>query len=146
MNETVSLRPLPLRWVRLALAYFLVAVLMGVAMAASHDHRLKGVHVHLNLLGWVSMAVFAWLYQQFPRAAASRAAALHFWLYNLSLPLSMGGLAAVLLGHAAFGPVVAIGSLATCAAVVVFVATLMRATFSPAPAAAAPATLAVSRA
>src|SRR5262249_46325830 len=98
------------RWIRLALVDFFVAVLLGVVMAASHDFRLRGLHVHLNLLGWVSLAVTGVIYHLFPAAAATRAAGVHFWLYNLSLPVMMGGLTALLLGHQAFMPIVAVGS------------------------------------
>ena len=131
-----SLGRLPLRWVRMALVYFLVAVTMGVAMAATHDHRLKGVHVHLNMLGWVSMALFAWLYQQFPRAAASKWASVHFWLYSLAMPVSMAGLAGVLLGDARFMPIVAGGSVLALLSVVIFVGLLLVATLVPQPRAA----------
>jgi L-asparagine transporter-like permease len=124
----MTLNTVSLRWVRLALVYFALAVLLGYAMSASHDHRLKGVHVHINMLGWMSMSLFAWLYQQFPQAARGKAAAVHFWLYNLSLPVMMAGLAALLLGHAEAEPVVALGATATVVAVLTFVVNLLLAT------------------
>lgn len=114
------------RWTQLALLYFLAAVTLGVAMAATHDHRLRGLHVHLNLLGWVSMAVTGWVYHLFPRAAATRAARVHFWLYQLALPPMMLGLAGLLLGHADFEPLVAAGSLAVLVAVALFVVNVLR--------------------
>jgi len=40
------------RWVLVALVYFVAAVSLGVIMTATHDHRLKGVHVYLDPLGW----------------------------------------------------------------------------------------------
>ena len=62
------------RWIVLALAYFVLAVTLGVVMAASHDFRLRGVHVHLNMLGWVSMALTGLIYRVFPQAASTRLA------------------------------------------------------------------------
>lgn len=124
----MTLTPVSLRWIRLALVYFAVAVLLGFVMSAAHDHRLKGVHVHLNMLGWMSMSLFAWLYSQFPQAARGKAAAVHFWLYNLALPVMMAGLSGLLLGHAQFEPMVAIGATVTVVAVLVFVANLLLAT------------------
>lgn len=124
----MTLNTVSLRWVRLALVYFALAVLLGYAMSASHDHRLKGVHVHINMLGWMSMSLFAWLYQQFPQAARSKAAAVHFWLYNLSLPVMMAGLAALLLGHGEAEPVVALGATVTVVAVLTFVVNMLLAT------------------
>lgn len=114
------------RWVLLALLYFVFAVALGVGMAASHDFRLRPIHVHLNLLGWVSLALTGWVYTQFPSAAANRAATLHFWLYNLALPVMMGGLAALLLGTPAAEPVVAISSVLVFASVVLFVVNVIR--------------------
>lgn len=114
-----------LRWIQLALVYFLVAVGLGVAMAATHDFRLRAVHVHLNLLGWVSLAITGWVYQQFPAAATGRAAALHFWLYNLALPVMMVALAGLMLGHQAFEPLVAASSVCVLAAVAVFVVNVL---------------------
>jgi hypothetical protein len=113
------------RWMRLALVYFVAAVSLGVAMAATHDFRLKGLHVHLNMLGWVSMSLKSVFYERVREAAASRWASVHFWLYTLALPVMMVGLAGLLLGHAAMEPVVAIGSVGVLAAVIVFVANLM---------------------
>lgn len=115
------------RWVATALAYFLAAIALGIVMAASHDFRLKGLHVHLNLLGWVSMALFGILYRLFPRAAATRLAALHFWLYQTALPLMMTGLAGLLLGAGAFEPLVAAGSVAVGVAVLLFALAVWRA-------------------
>ena len=50
---------------RLASSCFVIATLaavtgmaMGIVMAASHDHSLALAHAHLNLLGWVSMALY----------------------------------------------------------------------------------------
>jgi hypothetical protein len=114
------------RWVATALVYFVGAIALGIVMAASHDFRLKGLHVHLNLLGWVSMALFGVLYRLFPRAAASRLAALHFWLYQIALPVMMVGLTGVLLGAAAFEPLVAAGSVAVGVAVLLFAVAVWR--------------------
>jgi hypothetical protein len=115
------------RWVRIALVYFLLAVTLGVGMAASHDFRLKGLHGHLNLLGWVSLSVTALVYQVFPQAARTLAAHVHFWLYNLSLPVMMAALTGILLGHEAFEPVIAVSSVCVLLSVVVFVVNVWRA-------------------
>ncbi len=148
MSPLASLAPLaplspvpapgPLRWLRIALLYFVAAVTLGVAMAASHDFRLKGLHVHLNLLGWVSMAVTCFVYDRVPAAARSRLADVHFWLYQLALPVMMAGLAGLLLGHAQAEPFVALGSVAVLAAIATFVANVLWHTRDRAVAAADP--------
>lgn len=89
-------------------------------MGANHDFRLKTVHVHANLLGWVSMALMGLVYRLYPSAAASRLAAWHFALYQFALPLMLGGLAAMMLGQRGAEPVVGLASVAMFSAVVCF--------------------------
>lgn len=108
------------RWIGIATLYFIGAVALGVAMAATHDFRLKGLHVHLNMLGWVSMVLMGLIYRAFPTAAASRLARWQFGLYQAALPVMLVGLAGILLGHPAFEPVVGIGSVAVLVAVALF--------------------------
>jgi hypothetical protein len=72
---------------------------MGLTMEIIGDHRLSGAHAHINLVGWASMGLFGIIYVLFPKAGESVLAKLHFWLYNISLPLFMLGLCFVLLGN-----------------------------------------------
>lgn len=108
------------RWIMIAVVYFVAAVSLGVAMGANHDFRLKTVHVHANLLGWVSMALMGLVYRLYPSAAASRLAAWHFALYQFALPLMLGGLAAMMLGQRGAEPVVGLASVVMLSAVVCF--------------------------
>lgn len=75
-----------------ALAYFTVGILMGAAMAV--DPRLMGTlrvaHVHVNLLGWVSMFIYGVAYHVLPRFTGQplhspRLAGLHVVLANVGL-------------------------------------------------------------
>ena len=119
------------RWIVLALVYFVAAVALGVAMAAGHDFRLRGVHVHLNLLGWVSMALTGLIYRAVPAAAATRFAAWHFGVYQTALPVMMAALAALLLGVGAAEPVVAVSSVAMLVAIVLFALAVWRSVAQP---------------
>ncbi|MFZ5722531.1 MAG: cytochrome-c oxidase [Pseudomonadota bacterium] len=115
------------RWLRIAVVYFVVAVMIGVFMAATHDHRLTPVHTHLNLLGWVSLALIGFIYRAFPQAATSRLAKTQFWLHNLALPpmmLALGGL--MLTGNTALEPLLAICSIAVLVSVVIFAFNVLR--------------------
>jgi hypothetical protein len=114
------------RWIGIAVLYFVAAVSLGVAMGASHDFRLKTVHVHANLLGWVSMTLMGLVYRVFPSAAASRLATLHFVLYQAALPVMLAGLAALMLGFRGAEPVVGIASVVMLAAVVCFALAVWR--------------------
>ncbi|WP_043933001.1 cytochrome-c oxidase [Bacillus sp. EB01] len=86
-------------FLKVASVYFLVGVVMGVGMEIAGDHRLMGAHAHINLVGWASMGLFGLIYVLFPRAGETLLAKLHFWLYNISLPLFMLGLSFLLLGN-----------------------------------------------
>ena len=108
------------RWIMIAVVYFVAAVSLGVAMGANHDFRLKTVHVHATLLGWVSLALMGLVYRLYPSAASSRLAAWHFALYQFALPLMLGGLAAMMLGQRGAEPVVGLASVAMFSAVVCF--------------------------
>ena len=46
------------RWLRIAAVYFVVAISLGLYMGMTEKFTEVPVHAHLNLLGWVSMALF----------------------------------------------------------------------------------------
>ena len=115
------------RWLVIALAYFVAGVALGVAMSAAHDFRLRGVHVHVNLLGWVSMALMGLIYRAFPQAAGSALARWHFWTYQALLPVMLAGLAGVLLGNEQLVPMLAAGSVALAGSVLLFAIAIWRA-------------------
>lgn len=97
-------------FLRLAVLYFAMGVLLGNIMGASHDFTLKGVHAHLNLLGWASLFLFGLWYRVMPAAASTKLAKTHFWLHNIALPIQMVALAMVFKGNAAVEPVVGAAS------------------------------------
>lgn len=59
------------------------------------DHRMHGnlivrAHTHINLLGWVEMAIFAAVYYIVPRLVqrpiySVRLVKVHFWIHNIGL-------------------------------------------------------------
>lgn len=59
------------------------------------DHRLHGnlivrAHTHINLLGWVEMAIFGAIYYLIPRLVrrpifSLRLVKVHFWVHNIGL-------------------------------------------------------------
>lgn len=113
-------------WYRLALIYFIVAVTIGVAMGVSENHAMFPVHAHLNLLGWVSLALSGLIYDRFPAAVDTSLYRIHFWLYNLAVPVLMVAVALILSGNAAMGPVAGIASIAVLVAIVIFTVNVWR--------------------
>jgi hypothetical protein len=58
------------RWfLRIAVIYALVAMFLGITMGIREDFTQAPTHAHLNLVGWVSMALYALVYRQYPAAA-----------------------------------------------------------------------------
>ena len=103
---------LPKTVLRGAVLYALLGIGMGIVMGAQHDFTNKSVHVHINLLGWVSMAVMGVAYQVFPGMGRSALAKAHFWLHNLGLPVMMTGLYGLMHAWPNAEPLIGIGSLA----------------------------------
>jgi cbb3-type cytochrome oxidase subunit 1 len=55
-----------------------------------YGHKIVLAHTHINLLGWVEMAIFAALYYVVPRLArrpiySVRLVKVHFWVHNFGL-------------------------------------------------------------
>jgi|KBSSwiStaDraftv2_1062776.scaffolds.fasta_scaffold19903_7 hypothetical protein len=119
------LSSLPLLWIRIAVIYFVVAVALGVFMGASHDHSLFPLHAHLNLLGWVSMTLFGLLGTAFPAIADNLLAKMHFWIYNIALPILAYALCRVLKGEVAMEPIVGIASATTALSILLFASNVM---------------------
>lgn len=108
-------------WFCLAAVYFAAGIVMGIVMGASGDHALFPVHAHLNLLGWVSMALFGLISKAHPAIAEGRVASLHFWLYNAAVPVMLGALALRIKGLHAAEPVIGLASVAVGCATLLFV-------------------------
>jgi hypothetical protein len=108
-------------WFRLAAIYFAIGVVMGVAMGASGDHSLFAVHAHVNLLGWVSMALFGIICAAHPSITEGRVAAVQFWAYNVGVPVMLGALTLRLKGYPAVEPLIAGASILIGCSVLLFV-------------------------
>ncbi|MCF6157032.1 MAG: hypothetical protein E3K32_00345 [wastewater metagenome] len=84
--------PLSKNFVRASLAYFFIAAILGVIMISmrSYPAQLLFTHVHLHLLGWMSMMIYGVGYHILPRFSGKplpypRLGTLHFYLANISL-------------------------------------------------------------
>ena len=114
------------RFLKIAAVYFVVAVALGLYMGITTQFTQTPVHAHLNLLGWVSMALFGLIYHAHPAAGETRLARWHFWLHNVSLPIFMAALFLMLAGNEALGPVVGIAAMVALIGIVLFAVNLWR--------------------
>ena len=116
----------------LALCYAVAGMVLGIYMAASHDHTEMPTHAHVMVAGWLMSSVFAFFYHLFPAARESRLAQVHFWLTAVSGIGLLVGLFFLLAGNAAIEPVVAVSSMAFYAAMLLFVIIALPAIYRPA--------------
>jgi cbb3-type cytochrome oxidase subunit 1 len=81
-----------------AVVYVTIGMVFGIWMSASHDYGLSPAHGHLNLIGWVTMALFGIYYHLVPAAAESRTAKLHFAVATIGVWLLVPGIALAIRG------------------------------------------------
>ncbi|MEO9576526.1 MAG: hypothetical protein ABJ263_19720 [Tateyamaria sp.] len=67
-------------------------------MSATHDHTLSPAHGHLNLLGFVAMAVYGAYFAVSPEAGQSRLARFHYALAVLSVLVLVPGIVSAITG------------------------------------------------
>ncbi|MBZ9739636.1 MULTISPECIES: cbb3-type cytochrome c oxidase subunit I [unclassified Mesorhizobium] len=104
-----------------AIVFLILGILAGLQMAISGDHGAFPAHAHINLLGWVTSAIFGGYYALNPVKAARRIAMIHYGLYTLGIVIMLPALYLMLQGgRTEFEPIVAGGSLIVAAAVLVF--------------------------
>ncbi|OZA07485.1 MAG: hypothetical protein B7Y02_13870, partial [Rhodobacterales bacterium 17-64-5] len=100
----------------------LAGMCLGISMGISQDFTLSPAHAHLNLLGWVSMAVFG-LYHRGTGRTGGALGWTQVGAGAVGAVLMSGGLAAYLSNHDdTFMPLVVAGSLAALAGMLLFVA------------------------
>ena len=97
-------------FLRIAVLYVILGMTLGIWMSATENFLFRGVHAHMNLVGWASMALYGLIYQAYPAMAASKLAVWHFWIANVGALLLVLGIAFILLQMHALVPVVIAGS------------------------------------
>jgi hypothetical protein len=114
-----------------AFVFFLAAVLSvvsgmlwGIQMAISHDHLLAPAHAHLNLVGWVTLALYGVYYRLTPPANNGRLARLHAGVAIPGVVVMVVGIALVRNGGS---PVIAsVGAILSVISAGIFLVTVLR--------------------
>ncbi|MGK9165678.1 cbb3-type cytochrome c oxidase subunit I [Inquilinus limosus] len=113
----------------LAVLLGLIGMLMGIQMGIAHDFQLVPVHTHINLVGWVSLALFGAGYR-LGLAKAGGLSVLHFWIAAAgAILLPLGIYLAVTRQQETLA---IIGSLLTLASMLLFLVNVLRARSAPA--------------
>ena len=116
------MKNLPKLFFAAAALFALCGMIWGIQMSATHDHTLSPAHGHLNLIGFVMMAVFGTYYALTPEAGRSRTAGIHFLLNTATVLILTPGIALAISGQtevlAQIGSVLAVLSMVMFAFVV----------------------------
>ncbi len=62
-----------------AAAFALIGLIWGLGMVVVNNYAHSLVHAHINLLGWVTLALYGIVYAIYPAMADSRLASPHFY-------------------------------------------------------------------
>lgn len=120
------------RFLRLAVVFALIGMCLGYYMGVTEQFVAAPVHAHINLLGWVSMALYGLFYRVQPGAALGRLPTVHFWVAVIGLLVFMPALTAKLLGSAGMQAAANIGLMVgttlTLASMFLFAVIVFRAT------------------
>ncbi|MCX8568770.1 MULTISPECIES: hypothetical protein [Hyphomicrobiales] len=110
-----------------AICFLVAGILVGLKMSIAHDYSATGAHAHINLLGWVTMAIFGTFHALNPHGAGSRLAKVQYYVYTGGVIVMTPALYLLLTGTPSLEPVVAISSLVVFAGVLMFGAIIFRA-------------------
>lgn len=105
-----------------ATVFFLIGILLGLQMGISGDHAAFPAHAHLNLLGWVTSAIFGIYYALNPARAEGRLPMIQFAIFTIGVIIMIPALYFLNLGNTAMEPLVGIGSFIVLAGVALFAA------------------------
>lgn len=109
-----------------------VGISLGIFMAVSQDHSLVPVHVHINLIGWVSMFLFG-IYYRTHAHAESGLALFQVGMVAVGYVAMMGALAALIqFPNPAALPIAIIGSILVWLGFVTFALIVWREAREPA--------------
>lgn len=105
----------------LALCYAVAGMVLGIYMAASHDHTEMPTHAHVMVAGWLMSSVFAFFYHLFPEIGARPLARAHFWIQAVSGVVLVVSLFFVLQGNEGLEPITALASVGFLLGTLLFV-------------------------
>lgn len=118
---------------RAGILFLLVGIGLGLAMSITQVHDVIGAHAHINLLGWVTSAIFGGYYALNPAKAEGLLPRIHFWLYTAGVVIMSASLYLLLKQTPGMEPFVAAGSLLTAAGIVLAAWVIFTPTAAAAP-------------
>lgn len=98
------------RFIKSATIYIILGISLGIYMAASQDHSQMPTHAHLNLLGWVTMALMGLIYKNWPTVAEAKLAPLTYWLAHVTVIGLTLGVGLLYAGMTEYEPIAIVAS------------------------------------
>ncbi|HEX8193829.1 MAG TPA: hypothetical protein VF552_13105 [Allosphingosinicella sp.] len=86
-------------WARTALLWFVATMAFGMYLGMTKQFGMSSPHAHMGLLGWVSSALFAFLWSFAGKDDVPRPAPLHWAVHNLGVATMVAGLYITLSGR-----------------------------------------------
>jgi len=111
-------------FITIAAVYAMLGMTFGIAMGMKGNFTYADVHAHINLVGWVTLALFGLVYRAYPKMAESRLTAIHFWVANLGALTFIPGIFLVI--HRGIMGLVVVGALLTLTSMVIFLVNLLQ--------------------
>lgn len=111
-----------IRFIKVSVVYFFIGVCLGIYMGVTDLFGFTSAHAHINLIGWVSLAIIGIIYYLFPQAGENKMASIQFWLMMIGVPLLT--FAMMLFGLGKFeiaGPISGFGGILILIGVILFV-------------------------
>jgi len=106
--------------------YAVIGMAFGIHLAMSGDYSLAPAHAHLNLLGWVSIAIYGAFYTLVPAAAEQVLAKFQVALAELGVVVMVPGIAIAITSRNE--ALAAVGSIIVLVSMLLFLAVVLRAT------------------
>jgi hypothetical protein len=116
----------------IGVVYLLLGMMWGMHMGEAEDFSMMPAHAHLNLLGWVTMAIYGTFYALTHASLSPKLAWTNFGLAALGVALMIHFLALYLPSHdAKYIPGIVAGELATVLSLLVFAVSVYRELMRP---------------
>jgi hypothetical protein len=112
------------RFILVSIIYSIIGMTLGIGMGMHKDFSLAHLHAHINLIGWVMMAIFGLVYNAFPKMALSTIGKVHFYVANIGAILQLIGIYMVLTGGMEL-PII-LGSMLTVISMLVFLVNFVK--------------------
>ena len=114
MNSTAQL------YFKTAILLLIVGMIAGIAMSMTHDYRIGPAHAHLNLLGFVLLAVYGTYFGLNEAKSGGRLPKIIWGIHTAATAVLFPALAYFSLGVTSLEPILALASIALLIAAVLF--------------------------